>query len=64
MKVSELIKELQKLEPDLLVLMSNDAEGNKITRLDFIDLGRWNNGIGEYDIFSRTRNAVCLWPEN
>jgi hypothetical protein len=40
MKISELISELQKLDPSLEVLIAKDEEGNGFSKLETIDSGR------------------------
>jgi hypothetical protein len=39
MKIHELITELQKLDPNLEVLIAKDAEGNGFSKLETIDSG-------------------------
>lgn len=38
MVVSELIKELQKLDPDDTVLVARDSEGNGFSELEYVDV--------------------------
>lgn len=69
MKVRDLIKELEKVNPDLDVVLSKDSEGNCYSPIAHADVGQyepestwsgeWNQECSASDI-----NSVCLFPVN
>jgi hypothetical protein len=70
MKVSELIKALQKLDPDLEVYMSVDDEGNSYRRLEIepetgrIDPRDFNySQVEEFYFDAWSDDECCLEPD-
>ncbi len=77
MKVKELIEILKRVNPDLDVVMSKDAEGNFVSPFDDSCTGWYepeNTWSGEFNMHSdedceirlteKECNALCLWPVN
>lgn len=79
MIVKELIEALQKLDPDLTVVMSRDPEGNSYSELDGAYAATWDPAQQEVGIAELTEElvaqgygaedvklhpAVCLWPKH
>jgi hypothetical protein len=79
MKVSELIAELQKCEPDLEVVVSKDGEGNGYSpaieaQSGYYDADTTWSGefygeeiVGDEDYSQPSEKAVgavCIWPTN
>ena len=76
MKVRELIKKLAELDPEAIVIVSKDAEGNRFSPLSQIDTGwyqadsTWSGEIHEdsenpdRDDVKDLPRAVVLWPIN
>ncbi|KKK62240.1 hypothetical protein LCGC14_3006330 [marine sediment metagenome] len=77
MTVAELIKRLQEMEPESLVVMATDEEGNGFAPLGEIELGAYEDGeiklaeltdelrkqgYGEEDVSVDGVRAVVLWP--
>ena len=72
MTVQDLIKQLQKYPPQMLVVMSRDEEGNGYHSVsDDLSLGRYVDGEystypEEYEEYGFNRpgseEAVCIWP--
>ena len=71
MSVQELIEQLQKFPPQMLVVMSRDEEGNghrvtyKVTQGRFIE-GEFTDYPEDYEEYGFNREgseeAVCIWP--
>lgn len=51
MKVKQLIKELSKLNPELKIILSSDAEGNSYHELDEIDYKQCGYKKQDYEIY-------------
>lgn len=77
MKVKELLAELTKINPELEVVMSKDAEGNNFSPCCETCFGIYEpetTWYGEFDYSDPIQeagdrpgspvNAVCLWPVN
>jgi hypothetical protein len=73
MKVKELIDVLLEMCPEAAeyeVVMSSDAEGNKISPLDgtsgvvYMPNNSWRGELREFDEDNEDPNALCLWPIN
>lgn len=71
MKVKKLIKKLMKLDPDSIVVMASDAEGNKFSPLSdtteelYFANNSWSGDIAsEEDETHGADPAVVLWPTN
>lgn len=69
MKVKELIKLLQKEDPEREVVMSKDAEGNCFSPFVEFSKGQYvpeNTWSGEFigDREEEGKKALCLWPVN
>lgn len=47
MKVSELIAELKKLDPDRIVILQKDPEGNGYSELASTYQGLWDDDFGD-----------------
>jgi hypothetical protein len=69
MTVKRLIEELSKLNPDLIVYLSNDNEGNTIRPIDepgCYSLGRFDGEdgwFGEFELEDGEQvGAICLYP--
>lgn len=76
MKVKDLIKQLEAMDPEAIVIMSKDSEGNRVSPLGEVIECRyeaenaWSGEIyfeysldddSEYDTMD---SAVSLWPVN
>lgn len=59
--VGELVAELSKLDPSLLVLCSSDEEGNQISPLWDFSVERWDANE-EVVADTPNPNAIILWP--
>lgn len=69
MKVKELIQVLKKLDPELKVVLSKDAEGNRFSLLykQKIEVGQYvpiHSWRGDFTATEYNPDAVCLYPEN
>ena len=76
MKVRELIEELQAVDPDMLVVLQEDAEGNGYSPLAgaepayYVATSTWSGDVyGQEDIDSGEapdggQTALILWPVN
>lgn len=70
MTVKELITELQKLDPNRIVIMSKDAEGNGFSPLaeletaDCIEYSAFEVELVEDGCSEEGEPAVVLWPNN
>ena len=68
MKVKELIEHLEKCDPEAMVVMSKDSEGNGFSPLYENSTGRYeaeSTWSGEYhDDREDLPKCVCLWPTN
>jgi hypothetical protein len=77
MNVKQLIKRIEKLDPDMLVVMSTDSEGNGFDTLSSIETHSYKDGeIGlleltpelkergytDEDLLVGGKPAVVLWP--
>lgn len=74
MRVYELIEILKTLDPNLEVVQSKDAEGNRFYPLDEVTRGHVTQDCDEfitdysidtdpdYPLEENPINAVCLWP--
>lgn len=67
MKVKKLIEALSKLNPDLEVILSADAEGNSFSEVE--ELGIYHFNAEDREIYRNDEledgeelNAVVLWP--
>lgn len=70
MKVKDLIKALQKVDPEKIVVMAKDEEGNGYSPLEGISEGVYeadSSYSGEYgtvEDFPSGKKAICLHPRN
>jgi hypothetical protein len=70
MKVKDLIEQLISLDPNLDLVMSKDAEGNKFSPIDEFTVGQYESETswsGEFDDSAECEsnpNSVCFWPKN
>jgi len=70
MTVQQLIKQLQKLPPRSLVVMSKDSEGNSFSPLSalgtckYIAENDWSGDIVADEDEEDGKSAICLWPTN
>jgi hypothetical protein len=70
MKVSQLIERLSKCDPNALVVLSRDEEGNGYSELASIDAGfKWSKSErelrgpdGYYPAEPKDKPCVVLWP--
>lgn len=68
MKIKALIKKLSKLNPELNVVMSKDAEGNSFSPIADLELchyepdSTWSGEI--HDCGKGKETAVVFWPTN
>lgn len=72
MKVKDLIKKLQKLDPNSSVVMSRDSEGNGFSPLEDVEVGVYfqdETWCGEFHGVPKQKrgvhvipSAVCFWP--
>lgn len=78
MKVKDLIKKLQKIDPDKIVVLSSDSEGNSFSTVGFIDAnlrykdgevgvekltaGLRDSGYSDEDVMIGGKSAVVLYP--
>jgi hypothetical protein len=65
-KAKELIELLEILNPDTLVIVQKDSEGNDYSPLESIETGRWvaENGWSGYPDDEGKEPAVFLVPIN
>ena len=61
MKVSELIKELQKYKPDEKVYLSNDIEGNAIKTIFEVAITQGGK-FDENNEWVRTKDFLTIYP--
>lgn len=80
MKVKELIATLNQCDPDALVVMSKDAEGNAYHKLDGVEVAmRYADGeiglaelteadieagFSEEDVMTHGQACVVFWPDH
>ena len=70
MKVKQLIKELQKLPADAVVVLSSDGEGNQYSPLadvgeyKYVEQNSWCGDIYPTDEEEGGVDAVVFWPTN
>lgn len=71
MKVKHLIKTLQKEDPEMLIVMSKDGEGNSFSPLADIGDGfyvaesTWSGDLYcEDEKPKKSKKVICLWPTN
>jgi len=70
MKVKDLVKKLQKEDPDLLVVVARDEEGNGFSPLHEFTLekyvadSKYSGEIGDAGDGQKGCKAVVLWPTN
>lgn len=68
MKVKDLIKELKYLDPETVIVLSSDAEGNSYSECQVFEEYLWNGEEGEIHNFDEVEDdheysrAVVLWP--
>jgi len=78
MTVKDLIEKLEKQDPEAVIVLSNDEEGNGFSALASIDEGSYDEDTGEYgpaklsdedreaglsdEDIVRGKKAICLWP--
>lgn len=62
MKLSELIEQLSKLDPDYEVLVCLDDAEDDVSPLREIEIASWNRGTGDVKYLTGVKNAVVLWP--
>lgn len=68
MKVKDLIEQLKEMDPEAIVVLSADSEGNRHDTLYQVATGFWNgeefwgDWEEEEDTPGNGDPAVCLWP--
>lgn len=78
MKVKELIEELKELDPEMVVVLSEDAEGNRYNEARTVGVGLFNESEKEFydeetleddydedevnEIRGDSAKCICLWP--
>ena len=69
MRVKDLIKQLVAANPEAIVVLARDEEGNGFSPAYVAAVGQYVPGEsvgfpGKFDCNGKPANAVCLWPNH